>query len=413
MKTTSLLLTAVFALVSVVPAACAAVTVQPASFVDESSAAAQDVSLYADGTKAINEGRWSDAGEIFSKVAQQHGDRAEGALFWKAYAENKEGQPAHALDTCAQLRRTYPKSHWLNECGALEIEVRGKSGHPVQPQAEQDDELKLLALSAIMQQDESRAIPAIQQILNGDSSDKLKERALFVLSQSNSKQAQDLIGQIARGQSNPALQVKAIRMFSAIRGKQSVDLLADVYQHSNNEAVKKAVLQSYLVTGSPDKLVEAARNESNPQLAKTAVQQLGALGATAQLQTLYGETKSPETKANIISGLIAAGHKGADVLGAIATSEQDPELRRKAIRNLGIAGGASAAPALLTTYQNNADPETKKAAVEALFLANDAHDLVALAKAEKDPGLKQKIVQQLSIMHDKEATAYMIEILNK
>src|SRR6266567_2071206 len=213
MKTTSLLLTAVFALVSVVPAACAAVIVQPASSVDESSAAAQDGNLYADGTKAINEGRWSDAGEIF----------------WKAYAENKEGQSAHALDTCAQLRRTYPKSHWLNECGALEIEVRGKSGHPVQPQAEQDDELKLLALSAIMQQDESRAIPAIQQILNGNSSDKLKERALFVLSQSNSKQAQDLIGQIARGRSNPALQVKAIRMFSAIRGKQSVGLLADVY----------------------------------------------------------------------------------------------------------------------------------------------------------------------------------------
>ena len=413
MKTTSLLLTAVFASVLVAPRVSAAVVVQPAYLVDESSAAAQDGSLYADGTKAINEGRWSDAGEIFSKVAQQHGDRAEGALFWKAYAENKEGQPAHALDTCAQLRRTYPKSHWLNECGALEIEVRGKSGHPVQPQAEQDDELKLLALSAIMQQDESRAIPAIQQILNGDSSDKLKERALFVLSQSNSKQAQDLIGQIARGQSNPALQVKAIRMFSAIRGKQSVDLLADVYQHSNNEAVKKAVLQSYLVTGSPDKLVEAARNESNPQLAKTAVQQLGALGATAQLQTLYGETKSPETKANIISGLIAAGPKGAEVLGAIATSEQDPDLRRKAIRNLGIAGGANTAPKLVATYQNNADPETKKAAVEALFLANDAHDLVALAKAEKDPGLKQKIVQQLSIMQYKEATAYMIELLNK
>jgi hypothetical protein len=36
-----------------------------------------------------------------------------------------------------------------------------------------------------MQQDEARAIAAIQQILNGNGSDKLKERALFVLSQSN------------------------------------------------------------------------------------------------------------------------------------------------------------------------------------------------------------------------------------
>ena len=71
------------------------------------------------------------------------------------------------------------------------------------------------------------------------------------------------------------------------------------------------------------------------------------------------------------------------------------------------------APKLVATYQNNADPETKKAAVEALFLANDAHDLVTLAKAEKDPALKQNIIQQLSIMHSPEATAYMLEILNK
>jgi hypothetical protein len=38
---------------------------------------------------------------------------------------------------------------------------------------------------------------------------------------------------------------------------------------------------------------------------------------------------------------------------------------------------------------------------------------VELARSEKDPGLKQSIVQQLSIMHNKEATDYMLEILNK
>jgi HEAT repeat protein len=262
-----------------------------------------------------------------------------------------------------------------------------------------------------MQQDEARAIPAIQQILNGNSSDKLKEHALFVLSQSNSKQAQELIGQIARGGSNPALQVKAIHMLS-IRGKQSVDLLAEIYRHSSDDAVKKAILQSYLVTGSPDKLVEAARSESNPQLIKTAVQSLGAMGATAQLQTIYKETKSGEVKEHIINSLIAAGPKGAEVLGTIAATEQDPDLRRRAIRNLGISGGPDLAPKLVSTYQNNKDSDTKKAAVEALFLAGDAHDLVTLAKAEKDPALKQKIVQQLSIMHNPEATAYMVEILN-
>ncbi len=411
MKTTSFFLIAVLTTTLFAPRVHSA---EPADTKPAASAspADKDAALYSEGTRAINEGRWTDAAGLFNKVVQQHGQRAEGALYWRAYAENKEGQAARAISTCAELRHSFPKSEWLDECGALEIEIRGHSAQPVQPQAEQDEDLKLLALNAIMQQDEARAIPAIQQILNGNGSDKLKERALFVLAQSDSKQAQDLIGQIARGGSNPALQVKAIHML-ATRGKQSVDLLADIYQHSSDDAVKKAILQSYLITESPDKLVEAARSESNPQLNKAAVQSLGAMGATAQLQTLYKETKSAEVKEHIINSLIAAGPKGAEVLGTIAASEQDPDLRRRAIRDLGISGGPGIAPKLVLTYQSNNDPDTKKAAVEALFLAGDAHDLVTLAKNEKDPGLKQKIVQQLSIMHSPEATAYMVEILNK
>jgi HEAT repeat protein len=410
MKTTSFFLIAVLTSCIFAPAVrSAALKSDP---VASASAADKDATLYSEGTRAINEGRWSDAAGLFNKIVQQHGQRAEGALYWRAYAENKEGQPARAISTCAELRHTFPKSEWLDECGALEIEIRGHSAQPVQPQAEQDEDLKLLALNAIMQQDEARAIAAIQQILNGNGSDKLKERALFVLSQSNSKQAQDLIGQIARGGSNPALQVKAIHMLS-IRGKQSVDLLSEIYQHSSDDTVKKAILQSYVVTASPDKLAEAARSESNPQLIRAAAQSLGAMGATAQLQVLYKESNSAEVKEQIINSLIAAGPKGAEVLGTIAVTEQDPDLRRRAIRNLGISGGPDLAPKLVSTYQNNKDPDTKKAAVEALFLAGDAHDLVTLAKGEKDPAMKQKIVQQLSIMHNPEATAYMVEILNK
>jgi len=88
-------------------------------------------------------------------------------------------------------------------------------------------------------------------------------------------------------------------------------------------------------------------------------------------------------------------------------------LRRKAIRNLGIAGGKSAVPSLLATYKKNSDPETRKAVIQALFLAGDSHDLVELARAEKNPEIEKSIVQQLSLMRDKEATDYMLEVLNK
>jgi HEAT repeat protein len=222
-----------------------------------------------------------------------------------------------------------------------------------------------------------------------------------------------LLGQVASGARNPALQLTAIEMMAVSRGKQAADTLANLYLQSTNEEVKNAILHTYLVIGTPDALVEAARHESDPRLVRTAVHTLGAMGATSQLLTLYHDTSNSEVKAEVIQGLIPAGPKGAEALGSIAASEQDPELRRKAIRNLGIAGGMSAAPALVATYKKNADPETKKAVAQALFLAGDSHDLVELARVEKDPAVKQSLVQQLSLMHNKEATDYMLEILNK
>ena len=299
----------------------------------------------------------------------------------------------------ASYRQAYPHGNWINECGALEIEIRGKSDDPLPPQSEQDEELKLLALNSLMQQDESRALPVIQQILNSDKSEKLKARALFVLAQDQSPQAQALLGQVASGERNPALQRKAIEMLAISRGKQSADTLAGIYRQSTNEEVKKAILHTYLIIGTPDPLVEAARHESNPELVRTAVHTLGAMGATSQLLTLYHDTSNPETKAEIISGLIPAGPKGRRRAGQycrLGTGSRTAAQSDSQPRHCGWhVGGAIAGCDL----QEKPDPETKKAVVQALFLAGDSHDLVELARAEKDPGLKQSIVQQLSIMH--------------
>ena len=341
---------------------------------------ADEASLYADGTRAINESRWSEAAGLFDRVAQMHGEHAEGALYWKAYAENKEGQPASALSTCGELRKKFPKSHWIDECGALEIEVRGKSGHPVSPQGEPDENLKLLALNALMQQDQAQAVPILQKILSGNQSDELKSRALFVLAESRSPQADALIGQIAQGQSGAPLQIKAIRMLAIAKGKGANETLASIYQKSSDTQVKRAILQSYLMTGDPSKLLEAARQESNPELARTAVHTLGAMGAASDLLAMYRSANNAQTKEDIISALIPCGQKGVGSLSEIAKSEQDAGLRRKAIRNLGISGGMSVAPILVETYQKNSDVETKRAAAQSLFLANDAPDLVTLAR---------------------------------
>jgi thioredoxin-like negative regulator of GroEL len=369
--------------------------------------------LYSEATKAIDEGRWSDAEPLLEQVLGLHGHRSDAAVYWKAYVKNKEGRPSDALETCLGLRQNYPQSNWVKDCSALEIEIKGKSGSPVQPQAEQDEDLKLLALSSIMEGDNSNSLPILEQVLQGQHSERLKERALFVLAQNQSKQGQELLGQIVRGEKDPNLQIRAIRLLAAAQGSSSASTLESIYGKSSDPSVKMAVLDSYLVMNDPEKLMQAAQHESDPQLAHHAVSELGAMGAVSRLSEIYRATSSKELKSAILNAYVAAGSKGTDALGAIASSEQDPELRRKAIRNMGPTGGSSAIPALLAIYSKSSDEESKRAATDALFVAGDAHDLVALARSEKDPAAKKNIVSKLAVMHNKEATDYMLELLNK
>jgi hypothetical protein len=162
------------------------------------AASSPDSSLYAQGASALNEGRWADAKSIFASVADRKGEHADGALYWKAYAENKLGEAQPALETCGELRRDYPKSRWIEECGALEIEIRAKSNQPVQPHSNDSDDVKLLALNDLLRRDEAAGLAQIQEILNGDSSEKLRKGAQFLLGHHYSEATYAQIVRISR-----------------------------------------------------------------------------------------------------------------------------------------------------------------------------------------------------------------------
>ena len=151
------------------------------SLAEASQSDAPDARQYANGTKAVHDSRWPDAVKIFDQVAAQQGEHAAAALYWKAYAQNKLGQSGKAIETCAALRTQFARSAWVEDCGALEIEIHASKGQPVAPQPGQSDELKLLALATMYQRDPKRAREQLDQILQGDPSERLREGALFLL----------------------------------------------------------------------------------------------------------------------------------------------------------------------------------------------------------------------------------------
>lgn len=246
------------------------------------AADAADSSAYAQGMRAINDGRWSDAVAIFSQVAKQADEHADGSLYWKAYAQNKLGQSNAALDTCGSLRHDHPASTWIEDCGALEIEIHARSGQPVQPKAEQSDDLKLLVLANLMQHNEKSALAQIDQILNSsDSSEKLKAGAVFIMGEHHTDTVYPQIVRVSlvEGDVRIARSVEKKHDKSAIWEKAEADLpLESGYS---------------LVTGSDGRAAIEFEDASTMYLAENSVLHFNDLTTTAGV---------PHTEVALLSG---------------------------------------------------------------------------------------------------------------
>jgi HEAT repeat protein len=365
--------------------------------------------LYDCGRDALDDKQWDRAVDYFGKVAASKSERADAALYWKAYAQNKLGQRAEALTTIGEFKTAYAKSRWGNDVSALEIDVRQHSGQPVKPGETTDDDLKLLALQALMGNNSAEAVPMLEKILQGPQSPRVKDRALFVLAQTQTAPARAIVIKVAKGGANPDLQARAVRYLGEINSPEGRQALSEVYTVTTDPEVKRNILRSYMVAHDRDHLLAAARQESDQSLRVEAIRQLGNMRADDALAELYAREAAPEVRKQIIRSLGNTGN--ADKLLSLAQTEKDPDLRRTAIRTLGNLRRTEVGPRLLDLYQKETDLEVRKAVIDALFIQGNAAALVDLARKEKDVESKKELVRKLAVMKDKEATDYLIELL--
>lgn len=302
-------------------AALATEVLQPAILTTDPGAAAAAEDSYAAGTRAMNEQRWQDAITVFDKIIDAKGAKADASLYWKAYALNKLSRREESAATCGQLRGEFPKSTWIKDCAALgignrtvHVVVRSRDGRtststssssssdddtfmigPMPPtpptpptplswntgyrsgrgdSGDPNSDLKILALNSLMNQDATRAVPVIRELLNGNQSDAVKKQALFVLGQNKTPECQALLREIALGKQNPALQRQAMQMLAITQGKKANDTLAEIYRQSTDVKIKKSAISSMFISGDAQKLVELARGEKDLEMKRQIVSQL-------------------------------------------------------------------------------------------------------------------------------------------
>jgi hypothetical protein len=386
---------------------------------------------YQKGLSQLDAREWDKAIAAFNASASRKGSATDAALYWKAYAQNRAGLQQDSLGTIDRLQKLYPGSRWVNDAMALRLEVMAQTGPPADVQAMQerlqelkaqhassasatqgadaDEDLKLLALNSLMTSNSDQALPVLKKFLAGSSSDKLKDRAMFVLVQNPSPEARKLLSDTARSSTNPALQLKAIHYMGMMGGDDSRKELASIYGSAANEQVKRTILKSFMMSGSKGILFDLAKSEKDPALRREAIKQLGLTGGQDELWQLYQTEQDKENKKAILQSMFLSGNSAK--LVDLARTEKDPELRVSAIKSLGLMGGGGRSDVLVSIYQSDSNPEVRRAVLNSLFLQQNGKALVDLAHAEKDPQMKQEIVKKMSLVHSKEVTDYMMEIL--
>jgi HEAT repeat protein len=379
------------------------------AFSFQASGTGQEDSDYRAGLSALDARQWDRAVRLFSVSAANTRANADAALYWKAYAQNRAGHGEAALSTLAQLRRQYASSRWMRDARALEVEVRGQTGAPVSPNAEADDDLKMLAVNSLMQSNPAAAFPVVEKVLTSDNSERVKEQALFVLTQSGSPEANKVLSDIAGGRANPQLQIKAIQLMGMTGNEEARKALAGIYRSSSDMSVKRAILHSFMQSGARDFLLNAAKSESNPELRKDAIRQLAMTGGAEQLWQLYGSSSSMDDKKAILQSMFMSGDSTR--LAQVASTDANPELRTAAIQSLGLMGDNGKGDRLVSIYQNDKDQHVREAVLNALFLQQNGKGLVDLARREKDPEMKKQIISKMALVHSPEVTNYMMEIL--
>ncbi len=367
---------------------------------------------YEAGLQMMSRRDYEKAIARFDQVVTAKGSRADGALYHKAYALYRIGRGNEASTTLADLRKNHSQSRYLKDASALETTIRASNGQPPRPEASDDEEIKLLAINALVHTDPEQALPLLEGVLNGGANSlQLKTRALFVLAQSSQPRAREILMSLAKGGGNPDLQRSAIQYLST-RGRARVTSaeLKDIYDATSDPEIKRAVIGAWGTMGEMNHLATVVSGSADMALRTTALNRMNDPGAADALWAIYQKEADKELRMSILSRLGSLG--SSERLMDVVRSEKDADVRRRAIRSLGNMRADKSGAILSELYGRETDADNKKAIISALSGQQNGEALVALARKESDLSMKREIVQRLSGMtRNKVAMDYMAEIL--
>jgi HEAT repeat protein len=408
--------------------------------------------LYQQARAALARNDNRQAARLFGRIVDEEPDSeyAPDALYWQAFALYRVGS-ADALDEALaaldQQRDRYPDAATRGDADALAVRIRGvlarggdadaaqrvyeDAGGGVYQVTEGDcpdeeSDVRVAAINALMQMDSERALPVLEQVLarRDECSATLRRKAVFIVADGESPRATDILLQVARSDPDPEVRGQAVFWLSEVDDERAVDALEQILGESSDVELREKALFA-LSENDSERAGEILRryaldaNQSEDIREKALFWLAERDGGDATfLRELYGRVESESLKEKILFAASEGGDPAAvEWLFEIARDPgQSMELRKKALFWAGESDGETVGPRLVGLYDRVSEPELKN---QLLFVYSELDSpeaiekLFQIARSESDPELQKQALFWLGESDDPRVPGFLEELISQ
>lgn len=420
-------------------------------------------SLYRVAREALNRRDFRRAADLFAQLPGRwpRSGYAPDALYWQAFALYRLGGEPELRSALQALRTQsdrFPKASTKGDAKALQRRIQGElarrgdasaavevheaaqeAAEPVEPvdpaeasesggesgSCDEDGDMKLAALNALIHMNAERARPILQRVLarRDAGSSCLRRRAVFLVAQGGGEGVEQVLVEAARSDPDTEVREQAVFWLSQVEGERAVAALDSILRSSKDTRVQEKAVFALSQHESPRARqalrAYAERPELSDDLREKAIFWIGQSGGEengSYLRALFGRLKGQELRNKILFSVSQMGGTENDRwLLAVARDRAQPvEIRKQALFWAGQGGAPMAELASLYTTMD--DPAMRE---QLIFVYSQRDEpaatdkLLEIARRDPNPELRKKALFWLGQSDDPRAAKALQDIIEQ
>ncbi len=196
--------------------------------------------------KAIYGKDWDEAIQLLDSFRQEFpdGDETPGAIYWLSYCLNKKSREQETQDSAVDNLQTaikhldnlvdhFPKSEWVDDAKTFRVDIAQKlfaSGldsykkyilEGVNAKNEEDIELRLAALDALITIDMKKASGILEDIIANHKDPMVRRQALMIIGRSPGKRAEKIIEHASTSDPDQTVRSEAAFLLKQLKESES------------------------------------------------------------------------------------------------------------------------------------------------------------------------------------------------